>query len=501
MCDSLPSTYKSSQPLEDGSILSLDQYNLLLNDRYRILKPLTQGGFGKTFIAVDDKNFQQFQPKSGLCVIKQFFPKCHAVHHYQKASELFKQEFLRLALLGKHPQIPQLLDTFEQDGQQYIVQEWIDGETLEEELVEEGTFSEAEIWQLLQELLPVLQFVHDHQVIHRDIKPANIIRRKSECPLGALRDRHRQLVLVDFGAAMYATNRILEKTGTLIGSAEYAAPEQIRGKAVFASDLYSLGMTCLHLLTQMSPFDLHNCGEDAWVWRSYLTELISPSLEQILCKLVHRATKPRYHSATEVLEDLKALPKHVIVPSKPSVSAMASPVLRPRHSVPPLNSVQGTKRSLVGRIRTIADDDDFETPYFGFSLKENLPASTISYAVAQDIRSIASVTVYDPQTQAWYHLPPKMEAKEIARKMATLLGPRLAGAAATPPLRDDISQAVSGTTISRLSNILWKIFTAIAATYVAFVTIACVAGIQSHLTNAAWKVENLRTKVRSDFSR
>ncbi|KAB8318398.1 serine/threonine protein kinase [Tolypothrix campylonemoides VB511288] len=451
MCDCLPSTYKSSQPLEDGSISS-SQENLLLNDRYRILKPLGQGGFGKTFLAVD-KNWQQTSPTTGLCVIKQFFPQNHTIHHHQKAFELFQQESLRLAELGKHPQIPQLLDTFEQDGQQYIVQEWIDGQTLEEELAEAGAFNEAEIRQLLLEFLPVLQFVHDHQVIHRDIKPANIICRRSS----------HQLVLVDFGAAKSVNSPIIEKTGTLIGSAEYAAPEQIKGKAVFASDLYSLGVICLHLLTQMSPFDLHDCGEDAWIWREYLTKPISPSLEQILCKLLQKATKRRYTSATEVLEDLNNLPKHVVFPSKPSAS--------------------------------VRRNDDFET-YFGCSLKENIPASITPYTAALDLHSIASITVFDPQTQAWYHLKAKMEAKDVAPKVTAVLDPRLAGAACTTLVRDEMSQAVSGTTVSGSSNILWRIFTTFAATYVAFFTIACVAAIQSHLTNAAWKVENLRMKVR-----
>ena len=441
MCDCLPSTHKSFQPLEDASIYSLSQYNSLLSNRYHILKPLATGGFSKTFLAVDENR----QLENEFCLIKQLFPHRQAIHHHQKARELFHQESVLLAELGKHPQIPQLLDSFEQDGQQYLVQEWIDGETLEEELAQEGAFNEAEIRQLLLELLPVLQFVHDHQVIHRDIKPTNIIRRRS----------HGQLMLVDFGAAKYSANIIPEKTGTLIGSAEYAAPEQVKGKAVFASDLYSLGVTCLHLLTLMSPFELHDCNEDAWILRSYLTTPISSSLEQVLCKLLQRATKQRYQSAKEVLADLNDLPKQVVFRSKPPE-------------------------------RTSTDNHDF---YFGFSLKEDLPASIIPYATALNIHSIDSVKIFDPQTQAWYYLSGKIEAKNVALKVATFLHPCLAEAAATPTLGNQRSQAVS-------DNILWRIFTAITVTYVAFLILACVTGIQSHLTNATWKVENLRTKVR-----
>ena len=108
---------------------------------------------------------------------------------------------------------------------------------------------------MLTDLLPVLERVYDVQVIHRDIKPQNIIRRR----------RDRRLVLVDFGAVKVATQTALAKTGTSIGSAEYAAPEQIRGKPTFASDLYALGATCVHLLTQMSPFQLYRNYQGCWV--------------------------------------------------------------------------------------------------------------------------------------------------------------------------------------------------------------------------------------------
>jgi len=450
MCNELPSTHEPLEYSKDGSVPELSQSHLVLNNRYRILKPLGQGGFGKTFLAVDEKSREQTQDitSSGhstpeLCVIKQFFPQHHTLHHYQKASELFHQESLRLALLGKHPQIPQLLDTFAQDGQQYLVQEWIDGQTLEQELAEAGAFSETEIWQLLQQLLPVLQFIHEHQVIHRDIKPANIIRRQSD----------RQLVLVDFGAAQYTTARILDKTGTLIGSAEYAAPEQVRGKAVFASDLYSLGVTCLHLLTQIPPFDLYDCCEDIWIWRSYLTTPISKSLEQILHKLLQKATKRRYQSATEVLVSLKTFSKYTVVSSQPTASRST---------------------------------DDFETPYFGLSRQANLSASITAYAAALDIHSIAAITVFDPQTQSWHYLPSKMEAKEIARKVTAFLGPRLA-ATATSPVQDQVSKMPDS------NKRLWRVLGAIAATSLACFTVASVIlKIESHSTVTTWKVENLR---------
>ncbi|AFZ17660.1 protein kinase domain-containing protein [Allocoleopsis franciscana] len=264
--------------------------NLLLQQRYRALKPIGQGGFGRTFLAVDESTQSQRR-----CVIKQFFPQQQGTDNIEKATELFRQEANRLETLGQHPQIPQLLAYFEQDDHQYLVQELIDGENLAQEIAHNGPFNETQIRQLLHSLLPVLRCVHHHQMIHRDIKPENIIRR-----------RDNQLVLVDFGAAKYTTETMLGRTGTVIGSAAYTAPEQVKGKAIFASDLYSLGVTCIHLLTQIPPFDLSDTSEDTWVWRHYLRKPISKELGIILDKMLESGTKRRYQSADEVLKDLQA---------------------------------------------------------------------------------------------------------------------------------------------------------------------------------------------------
>jgi serine/threonine protein kinase len=263
---------------------------LKLQNRYTALKPIGQGGFGRTFLAVDEAELHR-----PCCVIKQFFPNQRGENSLERASQLFRQEALRLKELGKHPQVPNLLTYLEQEGYQYLIQEFIDGVNLSQELKIEGAFDEAKIRHLLTDLLRVLQFVHQNQVIHRDIKPANIIRRSAD----------QKLFLVDFGAAKYATGTALVNTGTVIGSAEYTAPEQTRGKAVFASDLYSLGATCIHLLTEMSPFDLFDSSEAQWVWQHYLRQPISPSLDRILHKMLQGATNRRYHSATEVLADLQ----------------------------------------------------------------------------------------------------------------------------------------------------------------------------------------------------
>jgi serine/threonine protein kinase len=260
----------------------------LLRDRYRILNLLGEGGFGRTFLAVDELQSPLF------CVVKQLLPN-HSIHR-QKIQTLFQQEAQRLAQLEDHPQIPKLLDSFEQDGESFIVQEWIDGWTLQQEVAGSIPFHEIEVRKVLQEMLPVLQYLHDRQIVHRDIKPDNIIRRKCD----------RQLVLVDFGAAKQLINIRPVYTGTMIGSVEYAAPEQIKGQAVFASDLYSLGVTCLYLLTQTSPFDLYDIVENDWKWQAYLPQPISRDLKVILNKLLQPSVRRRYQSATEVLTDLNA---------------------------------------------------------------------------------------------------------------------------------------------------------------------------------------------------
>ena len=277
--------------LDSAEVCQTCGTKMLLGDRYRSDKLLGSGGFGRTFLAID-----QLKPSKPFCVIKQFSPQGQGSNHHQKAAELFQQEVIRLDELGHHPQIPELFAHYQQENQQYLVQEFISGQNLAEELKIQGAFNQSKIRQLLSNLLPVLQFIHGQNVIHRDIKPDNIIRR-----LGRSTE---DFVLVDFGAAKYAMNADMRQTGTSIGSPEFVAPEQARGKALFNSDLYSLGVTCIHLLTQTSPFDLIDIDHN-WVWRDYLTgNTVSNDLGKILDKLIAIAPSKRYQSADEVIRDL-----------------------------------------------------------------------------------------------------------------------------------------------------------------------------------------------------
>ncbi|MDT9308360.1 MAG: SUMF1/EgtB/PvdO family nonheme iron enzyme [Limnospira sp. PMC 1291.21] len=264
---------------------------LRLAERYYAKSILGQGGFGRTFLAVDD-----FKPSKPPCVIKQFLPQAQGTATLEKAAQLFDQEAQRLELLGKHSQIPELLAYFTADNRQYLIQEFIEGDTLQQELDNQGAFTENQIISLLKDLLPVLDFVHQNQVIHRDIKPENIIRRASD----------NKLVLVDFGASKQVQRTSMSVTGTVIGSAAYCAPEQAMGKPQYGSDLYSLGVTCLYLLTQVSPSNLYDPLELQWVWREHLNDnQLSEKLGKILDRLVETVFNKRYQSVAEVWEDLR----------------------------------------------------------------------------------------------------------------------------------------------------------------------------------------------------
>ncbi len=299
----------------------------LLKERYRAIKPIGQGGFGRTFLAVDED-----KPSKPQCVIKQFYPQAQGTSTVQKAVELFNQEAVQLDELGTHPQIPDLLAYFTQEDRQYLVQEFIDGLNLAQELAQRGAFSEVQIRQLLHDLLPVLQFCHTRKVIHRDIKPENIIRRQ----------RDGKLFLVDFGASKVLTQTAINRTGTSIGSPEYVAPEQMRGQALYASDIYSLGATCIRLFTERSPFDMYDVNHDTWVWQKYLNGAVSRELSQILEKMLVSIPARRYQTVDEVLRDLNSqspLASQPVTPVQPTpqqTSKKSTP--KPTPTPPPATS-------------------------------------------------------------------------------------------------------------------------------------------------------------------
>ena len=257
---------------------------LTLAKKYQPESLIGKGGFGRTLLAriVSDED-----ASSGTrCVIKQIYGAP------AETNDVFKAEARRLEQLGKHPQIPRLLDSVENSLGQFLIQEFAPGKTLEMLVARDGAWKENAVRSLLTSLTAVLQYVHSFKVIHRDIKPANIIQG----------DRQDAPMLVDFGAAKWIGKTAAK---TVIGSAGYAAPEQSMGQASFASDVYSLGLTCLHLLTGLHPFELYSAAEDCWVWQDYLPEPISVQLAQVLNRMVVRSLQDRYATMDKVATALK----------------------------------------------------------------------------------------------------------------------------------------------------------------------------------------------------
>ncbi|MDG2990591.1 serine/threonine protein kinase [Candidatus Synechococcus calcipolaris G9] len=276
---------------------------LILQGHYVAEKVLGAGGFGAAYLARDLNT-----PSLRQCVIKQLRPNFTDPGDIQKAHELFEREGTVLEKLGEHPQIPYLFAFFDLEiktnlGQHpdrffYLVQELVEGDSLEDELIRQGPLSEAQVLQLLQELLPVLQFIHDRRSIHRDIKPSNIMRQKVANVPGQSR-----LYLIDFGAVKQFSGTQLTQKGhhTSIYTPYFAPPEQIRGDRVSpSSDLYALAVTCLVLLTGKGPETLFDAYRGRWNWSA----TVSSNLQNVLEKMLKPLPGDRYGSANEVLAAL-----------------------------------------------------------------------------------------------------------------------------------------------------------------------------------------------------
>lgn len=273
---------------------------LRLKNRYQPLGILGKGGFGATFGAADLS-----LPGNPICVVKQLRPATDDPQVYKMAKELFEREANTLGIVGNHPQVPKLLDYFEQNQEFYLVQEYVKGYNLHQEVKKNGPLSEAGVQQFLAELLPILQYIHTQKVIHRDIKPANLIRSQKD----------RKLVLIDFGAvknqvnSMVASNTSAQTafTAFAVGTAGFAPPEQMAMRPVYASDVYAVGVTCVYLLTAKTPKDIGcdpETGEIAW--EPYVD--ISDALSRVLKKMLEVSVKHRYKSAQEVLDALAIAP-------------------------------------------------------------------------------------------------------------------------------------------------------------------------------------------------
>jgi ABC-type branched-subunit amino acid transport system substrate-binding protein/serine/threonine protein kinase len=217
----------------------------------------------------------------------------------QQVRRMFFAEAETLERLGRHDQIPQLLAYFEDDGEFYLVQEFIDGHPLSEELAGGKRLSEESVVEVLEDVLQVLDFVHAHQVVHRDLKPENLIRR----------DRDRKLVLIDFGAVKTIDTALAEDLADTqmslpVYTSGYAASEQCLGKPRFNSDLYSLGMIAIQALTGVRPSQLAQHAETGeLVWRDRTN--VSDDLAIVLETMTKFHFTHRYQTAKQALEALR----------------------------------------------------------------------------------------------------------------------------------------------------------------------------------------------------
>ncbi|MEA5621142.1 YARHG domain-containing protein [Cronbergia sp. UHCC 0137] len=280
----------------------------LLNDRYQVIQVLGSGGFGDTFLAEDT-----YMPSRRRCVVKQLKLIDNNPQIYQLVQERFQREAAILeALGGASDQIPALYAYFCSSEHFYLVQEWVEGDTLRAKTQKQGFLTDGVVKEILINLLPVLDYVHSQKIIHRDIKPDNIIVRYHD----------NKPVLIDFGAVRESMATVVNSQGNatssiVIGTPGFMPSEQAAGRPVYSSDLYSLGLTAIYLLTGKQPQELetdHQTGEV--IWREYGSD-VNPIIADVIDKAIAYHPRDRYPTAKAMLEALQnvAIPVTVKQPS------------------------------------------------------------------------------------------------------------------------------------------------------------------------------------------
>ena len=267
---------------------------MILAERYEVIRPLAEGGFGKTFLARD-----RYLPNHPHCVVKQFYPTNVTPNTLEIAHRLFNREAETLYRLSAHSQIPTLLAHFEKEGEFYLVQDYVEGRLLQEEIAELSGHVSSRIdyvRELLQEVLSVLSFVHQQKVIHRDIKPANLIRRTYD----------HKIVLIDFGAVKAIAPEQTSLT-VAIGSSGYIPPEQQAGRPCLASDLYAVGIIAIQALTGLSPQQFETSANGTPLVLRTIGDIKNDPLFVFIEKLVQENASDRYLDATAALQALASL--------------------------------------------------------------------------------------------------------------------------------------------------------------------------------------------------
>ncbi len=299
----------------------------LLNNRYKVLSILGGGGFGETFLAEDTQ-----MPSGKRCVIKQLKPISNNSQMYELVQQRFQQEAAILEELGDRcDQIPRLYAYFSENGQFYLVQEYIQGQTLTQKVQQYGLMTENAVKEILLNLLPVLDFIHSQRMVHRDIKPDNIILRNSDS----------KPVLIDFGAVKVTMQtEVLGSPGNasksiVIGTPGFMPGEQSIGKPLFSSDLYSLGLTAIYLLTGRMPQNLtFDAPTGEILWRHFAGN-INSSFADVLDKAIKKSPRDRYFNSKEMLAAIQNPQTPLVIPptvpptppviSKPTVISAPTP--------------------------------------------------------------------------------------------------------------------------------------------------------------------------------
>jgi len=358
----------------------------LLNNRYQVIQVLGAGGFGETFLAEDT-----YMPSRRRCVIKQLKPISNDPKTYQIIQQRFEREAATLEYLGAaNDQIPQLYAYFSENGLFYLVQEWVHGQTLTNVIQSQGQLQENTVREILLSLLSVLDYVHSKGIIHRDIKPDNII----------LREIDNKPVLIDFGAVRESMGTVVNTQGNptssiVIGTPGFMPSEQAIGRAVYATDIYSLGLTAIYLLTGKYPQELETHPHTGQIlWQDYAGG-VSPQLAMLLTQAIEPRPGDRYTTAHKMLYALKS---ETSIPSQVN-NTVATIRLNP---VAPIQPISSPSQNPV--IKTANNSQIWQTPTMiigGFVVgiigaiaisSINRPQTTNSLATNSSITSTSNQT-------------------------------------------------------------------------------------------------------------
>ena len=262
-----------------------------INDRYEIIKTIGEGGMANVYLANDTI----LDRKVAIKVLR------GDLSNDEKFIRRFQREALSVSNLS-HPNIVEVYDVGEEDGQYYIVMEYIEGKTLKQLLKKRETLTLPEVIDIMLQLTDGLAHAHESYIIHRDIKPQNIMILDN----GLVK-------ITDFGIAMALNATQLTQTNSVMGSVHYLPPEQANGKsATVKSDIYSLGILMYELITGSVPFKGDNAVEIAL---KHMKEkipsirkqnpTIPQSVENIVIKATAKNPRNRYDSVKEMHEDLE----------------------------------------------------------------------------------------------------------------------------------------------------------------------------------------------------